>query len=161
MRTKYFSGLLASISVVFLMGLLVVPAATAADLLPPQEAINDASMKLKERLQNPSFTKDFAEITQFVDEVIEPHIDFNRISALVLGKLWRKASKDERKQFKKEFHTLLVRTYSRAFVEFEDWTVRFFPLKMNKDTKKVVVKTEVLQPGIQQYLLAYRAGGHV
>ncbi len=130
--------------------------ANAKDLAPPQLAIQNASNKLKDRLQDESFTKDFKQINQFVEDVIEPHVDFNRISALVLGKLWRKASPEERRDFKKEFHTLLVRTYSRAFVEFKDWSVRFLPLKMKKGARKVIVKTEILQPGIQPISVNYR-----
>jgi len=58
--------------------------------------------------------------------------------------------------FKNEFQTLLVRTYSRAFVEFKDWSVRFLPLEMEPGATKVVVRTEVLQPGIQPIAVNYR-----
>ena len=140
----------------FLLGLMPVTKAVAEDLLPPQQAIQVASVKLQERLQDKSFTKDFSKITQFVNEVIYPHTDFDRISELVLGKIWKTATVDERERFKHEFQTLLVRTYSRAFVEFNDWSVRFLPLEMGSDDKKVVVKTEVLQPGIQPIGVNYR-----
>lgn len=148
---------------VTIIGLLIavlgfMPAinASAADLAPPQQAIQTASAKLQERLQDKSFTKDFAKITQFVNEVIYPHTDFDRISELVLGKAWKAANADERERFKHEFQTLLVRTYSRAFVEFNDWSIRFLPLEVGDDDKKVVVKTEVLQPGIQPIGVNYR-----
>lgn len=139
-----------------LIGLMPVNKASAEDLLPPQQAIHTASVKLQEKLQDKSFTKDFAKITQFVNEVIYPHTDFDKISELVLGKIWKTATNDERERFKHEFQTLLVRTYSRAFVEFNDWSVRFLPLEMGADEKKVVVKTEVLQPGIQPIGVNYR-----
>lgn len=139
-----------------LLSLMPVTKVIAADLSPPQQAIQEASAKLQEKLQDKSFTKDFAKITQFVNEVIYPHTDFDRISALVLGKLWKTATNDERERFKHEFQTLLVRTYSRAFVEFNDWSVRFLPLEMENDATKVIVKTEVLQPGIQPIGVNYR-----
>ena len=156
MKTKQYS----SYGLVFLfglfMGLMPASGAMAAELLSPQKAIEGASSQLKEKLQNPSFTKDFSQITSFVESVIYPHVDFNRISALVLGKLWRTASQDERIRFKKEFKTLLIRTYSRAFIEFNDWSVRFLPLKMAPNATKVIVKTEILQPGIQPIGVNYR-----
>ena len=139
-----------------LLGLMPITKAIAEDLLPPQQAIQIASVKLQQKLQDKSFTKDFSKITQFVNEVIYPHTDFDRISELVLGKIWKTATVDERERFKHEFQTLLVRTYSRAFVEFNDWSVRFLPLEMGSDDKKVVVKTEVLQPGIQPIGVNYR-----
>jgi phospholipid transport system substrate-binding protein len=92
----------------------------------------------------------------FVEKVVDPFIDFNRVSALVLGKTWKKATKDEKRRFKHEFHTLLVRTYSRAFFEFKDWSVRYLPLRLKVDAKKTIVKTEILQPGIQPLAINYR-----
>ncbi len=141
---------------VVLLGLMSVTQVIAADLLPPQQPIHAASVTLQERLQDKTFTQDFAKIAKFVNEVIYPHTDFDRISALVLGGLWKTATNDERERFKNEFQTLLVRTYSRAFVEFKDWSVRFLPLEMEPGATKVVVRTEVLQPGIQPIGVNYR-----
>jgi phospholipid transport system substrate-binding protein len=141
---------------VVLLSLMTATKAVAADLLPPQQAIQQASVQLQQKLQDKSFTKDFAKITQFVNEVIYPHTDFDRISSLVLGKIWKTATNDERERFKHEFQTLLVRTYSRAFVEFNDWSVRFLPLELESGATKAIVKTEVLQPGIQPIGVNYR-----
>ena len=139
-----------------ILGLFPVSKGVAADLVAPQIAIENASNELKEKLQDETFTQDFAKINVFVEQTINPHVDFNRISALVLGKLWKKATRDEKARFKAEFKTLLVRTYSRAFVEFKDWSVRFLPLKLAAGAKKVIVKTEILQPGIQPLAINYR-----
>jgi len=139
-----------------LLGLMPMMKGMAADLLPPQQAIEDASTKLHARLQDKTFAQDFVQVTRFVNEVIMPHTDFDRISALVLGPIWKTATNDERQRFKQEFQTLLIRTYSRAFVEFRDWTIRFLPLEMEPGATKVIVKTEVLQPGIQPVAVNYR-----
>ncbi|MFW5443882.1 MAG: phospholipid-binding protein MlaC [Methylococcaceae bacterium] len=148
--TKFF------LVAIFIIGFNPISNAFAADLVAPQVAIENVSNKLKVQLQDETFTKDFAKITVFVEDVINPHVDFNRISALVLGKLWKKATKDEKIRFRDEFQTLLVRTYSRAFVEFKEWSVRFLPLKLEEGVKKVIVKTEILQPGIQPLSVNYR-----
>lgn len=139
-----------------LMALMPLTYAMAADLLPPQQAIETASTKLQQKMQDKSFIKDFSKVSRFVNETILPHTDFDRISALVLGKLWKTATPDERERFKQEFQTLLVRTYSRAFVEFKDWSIRFLPLEMENGATKTIVKTEVLQPGLQPVAVNYR-----
>lgn len=139
-----------------LIALLSITRTMAAELSPPQQAIETASTKLQQKMQDKSFIKDFAQVTRFVNETILPHTDFDRISALVLGKLWKAATPDERGRFKHEFQTLLVRTYSRAFVEFKDWSIRFLPLEMESGATKVIVKTEVLQPGLQPVAVNYR-----
>jgi phospholipid transport system substrate-binding protein len=128
----------------------------AAELSTPEQAIEQASNKLKVKMQDPGFTKDFKQITVFVEETIYPHVDFDRISALVLGKNWKLASDTEKTQFKQEFKTLLVRTYSRAFIEFKDWSVQFLPLTKDENPDKVIVNTEVLQPGRKAIAVNYR-----
>ncbi len=139
------------------LGLLPLSNAIAAsDIAAPQIPIETASNKLKTQLQDDSFIKDFRKVNIFVEKVVDPFIDFNRVSALVLGKIWKKATKDEKRRFKHEFHTLLVRTYSRAFFEFKDWSVRYLPLRLKADAKKTIVKTEILQPGIQPLAINYR-----
>jgi phospholipid transport system substrate-binding protein len=139
-----------------LMALMPINCLLAANLSPPEQAIETVSAKLQKQMQDQSFIKDFARVTQFVNETILPHADFDRISALVLGKLWKTATPDERERFKQEFQTLLVRTYSRAFVEFKDWSIRYLPLEMENGATKVIVKTEVLQPGLQPVAVNYR-----
>ncbi len=139
-----------------LFGLVPISKAIAADLLAPQIAIESVSIKLKAKLQDKSFIKDFSQVNIFVEDIIKPHMDFGRISALVLGKLWKKTTKDEKARFKQEFQILLVRTYSRAFVDFKEWSVRFLPLTLKEGQKKTIVKTEILQPGVQPLGVNYR-----
>ncbi len=130
--------------------------ALAADLIEPQKIIEDSSNQLKAHLQQPGFTQDFRKINEFVQSVLYPHADFDLISSLVLGKLWKDASPAEKESFKKEFQTLLVRTYSRAFVEFKEWSVKFLPVNPDEDERKVMVRTEILQPGLQPIGVNYR-----
>ncbi len=153
---------------VFCSLLLTINASQAKAFVEPQKIIKDASEKLKKHLQDESFKHDFKKITEFVDDVIYPHMDFEKISQGVLGKLWRQATPEEKAAFTQEFKTLLVRTYSRAFVEFKEWSIRFKPLDLKKEVKtfksrktgkliqKVVVKTEIMQPGQQPIPVDYR-----
>jgi phospholipid transport system substrate-binding protein len=128
----------------------------AEDLQPPQQVIQSVSAELQKKLQDKSFTKDFAQVTQFVNGVIYPHTDFDKIAPLVLGKHWKTATTGEQERFKHEFQTLLVRTYSRAFVEYNNWSIRFLPLEMSNEATKVIVKTNVLQTGQQPVDVNYR-----
>ncbi len=146
----------------FVLGFGAVSKVVAAELVAPQIPIEKASMKIKQKLQDKVFAKDFLKVKTFVGEVIEPHTDFDKIAKLVVGKYWRQASVDEQTKFKQEFKSLLVRTYSRAFFDFEQWSLRFLPLDMEsavkkvKNTEAVIVKTEILQPGKPAFSLNYR-----
>lgn len=156
MKTKYifFRFLIPLVGMVF--GLLSVSKVWADDLLPPQLAIENASEQMKVKLQSDDFKNDFVQVTEYVEQVIYPHVDFHRISALVLGKHWKKADKIQKEKFKEEFQTLLIRTYARAFIEFNDWNVRYLPLNMEEGARKALVKTEVLQSGKQPIAVNYR-----
>jgi len=152
-QTKQYAifGLIA-----LLLGLMSATKSMADDLQPPQQIIQSVSTELQQKLKDKAFTKDFAQVTRYVNGVIDPHTDFDKIAPLVLGKHWKAATADEQERFKHEFQTLIVRTYSRAFVEYNDWTIRFIPLEMSNEATKVIVKTEVLQPGRQPVDVNYR-----
>jgi phospholipid transport system substrate-binding protein len=145
-----------------IIGTLSISKAVAADLVAPQIPIEKASSQIKEKLKNKDFAKDFIKVNDYVAEVIAPHTDFDKISRLVVGKHWKTASAEEKNNFKQEFKKLLVRTYSRAFFDFDQWTIRFLPLNMEsavkkvKNTEAVIVKTEILQPGKPPFSLNYR-----
>lgn len=127
-----------------------------AELAAPQLGIEKASEQLRVKMQDKNFLNDFNAVNQFVETAIYPYVDFDRVSALVLGQNWKQASADDKVRFTKEFKTLLVRTYSRAFIEFKDWSIRYLPLQMEPGATKVVVNTEVLQPGLQPIGVSYR-----
>lgn len=156
MKIMYFPRLMLLAAFAMLFGLMPLSKSMAAELSVPELAIEDASNKLKVKMQEPGFTKDFKQITVFVEEVIYPHVDFDRISALVLGKNWKNANEEEKKKFTREFQTLLVRTYSRAFIEFHDWSVQFLPITKDENASKVIVNTQVLQPGKKPIEINYR-----
>lgn len=130
--------------------------ANADDLAKPQLAIESVSNQLKEGLKDGAFTKDFSQFYGFVENVLVPHFDFNSISALALGRLWRKATKEEKLKFKIEFQTLLIRTYARVFVDFDNWSIRFLPFKLKQGAKKVLVRTEILRSDTPPLAVSYR-----
>jgi phospholipid transport system substrate-binding protein len=139
-----------------ILALLPMAKVAAGGLQAPQQVIQNISEQLRQRLQDKAFTRDFAQVTRFVDGVIQPHADFDVIAPLVLGKHWKTAAPAERERFKHEFRRLLVRSYSRAFVEYHNWTLRFQPSDADAGGKKVVVKSEVLQPGQKPVQVNYR-----
>lgn len=145
------TGLLA-----LLCGLVSIPVLAQDSLLPPQLVIQNTSDTLQKNLQRPEYKKDFPKATRFVEEVIDPHVDFERVSILILGKYWKTASSAQQERFKKEFRTLLVRTYTTAFTEYSNWTIRYLPLKLSEQDNRVVVRTEILQPGAQPIAVNYR-----
>jgi len=127
----------------FLSGLFFSFSSIAADLLPPQQVINTMSEQMKQALSEGTNKHNFAEFTKQVETIIYPNVDFTRMSALVLGKHWKAATKQERGQFIYEFRTLLTRTYSRTFLELSDWQLTFLVSRIKADAEKIIIKTKV------------------
>jgi len=132
--------------------------ALAIELNPAQQPIQQTSDKLYQILQTDreALQNDRQLVLRLVDEVVEPHVDFDRVSALVLGKHWRSAAPQQREAFKEAFKALLVNTYATAFTEFTEWSVHFLPMTLEQGTKKVIVKTQVIQPGAPPVAVDYR-----
>lgn len=139
-----------------LLSVLSATARAEEGLLPPQQVIQRTSDQLQVSLQKPEYKSNFKKATDFVEQVINPSIDFDRVSVLVLGKFWKTATPEQKERFKKEFRLLLVRTYTTAFTEYSDWKIHYLPLEMNPSDKKTMVRTEILQPGAQPVGVNYR-----
>lgn len=125
-------------------------------LTAPQLVIQHTSDELQKSLQLPEYKKDFAKATRLVDGILEAHVDFDRVSILILGKYWKTATPEQQVRFKKEFRSLLVRTYTTAFTEYANWKIRYLPLKLEEGENKAVVRTEILQAGAQPVEVNYR-----
>ena len=90
-----------------------------------------------------------------VEAKVLPHFNFQHMTALAMGKDWRKASTEQKKRLSEEFKTLLVRTYSNALTGYRDQTMRYKPVKMQPGDEEVLVRTEIVQPGNKPIQLDY------
>ena len=102
-------------------------------------------------IQNGSMQK----AVELVDQKVLPHFDFRHMTALAVGKDWKKASPGQQQQLTAEFKTLLVRTYSNALTSYKNQKVVYKPFKMNPGDSEVLVRTEVIQPGSKPVQIDY------
>ena len=86
-------------------------------------------------------------IREVVETKLLPHFDFERITALAMGRNWRQATPEQQKQLVDQFRTLLVRTYSGALTQYRDQTMDYKPLRADPAATDVTVRTEVIRPG--------------
>ena len=102
-------------------------------------------------IQNGSTQK----VVDLAEKKVLPHFNFQHMTALALGKEWRKASPQQQQQLTAEFKTLLVRTYSNALTGYRNQRIVYKPFKMNAGDTDVLVRTEVHQPGNKPVQLDY------
>ena len=90
---------------------------------------------------------DQARIREVVETKLLPNFDFERITALAMGRNWRQASPEQQKQLIEQFRQLLVRTYSGALTQYRDQTMDYKPLRADANATEVTVRTEVVRQG--------------
>jgi phospholipid transport system substrate-binding protein len=90
-----------------------------------------------------------------VEKKVLPHFNFSHMTALAVGKDWKKATPQQQQQLTGEFKTLLVRTYSNALTGYRNQKIVYKPLKMNAGDVEALVRTEVQQPGSKAIQLDY------
>jgi len=136
-----------SINIIFLITVyfFFAPSVFASTLSQPQRVIENTAKEIKLILErdkelfqtNPSY------IHGLIDDVLIPHVDLDRISGLVLGRYWKRASDTEKQGFKQAFKKMLVRTYASALGNFNDWELTHLPSRAGNKPDHTIVRTRV------------------
>jgi phospholipid transport system substrate-binding protein len=131
------------------MGILLLVSTSVLAVEAPEALVQETTDKITTvlRAEQDIIKQNPARLYEVVDEVVLPHFDFERMSTWVLGKYWRKAGKDEKTQFVREFRALLVRTYAKALNDNYDRKIEMLPVRKKKGGEEVIVRTEVQQEG--------------
>lgn len=106
-----------------------------------EKAMSDVLAAIKANRE--SLQQDPEKIKKLVNEMILPNFDFNKMSQWVLGKYWREATTDQQTSFIIQFQELLVRTYSRALLEYSNEKIKVAPIRAHEGDTEVTVRTEV------------------
>ena len=132
---------------VFFAVSLLSNTAYSTEMMAADKLIKSTSEQVLKALvdEKDQLKKDPAHVYKLVDKIILPHLDFEKMAKLALGKNWRKANATQRKSFTAAFRTLLVRTYSKSLSEYTDQKIIYLPFRMKAGATKVTVKTEIDQ----------------
>ena len=136
----------------FVSSLLIAP--IQAEPTAPNTVLETASRQMITAINanHEKIMTDPGVVNGLVEEILMPHIDFISSSKWVLGKHWRRASKEQKLEFIRQFRSLLLRFYSTALAEYltnntvsEDMFV-FLPLRADNNSKQVTVHSEIHAP---------------
>ncbi len=81
-----------------------------------------------------------------VDELIVPHVDFESMTKLAVGKFWRRASAPQKFELVEQFKELLMNTYSGALAEYQGQTITFEPYRPENRDDRAIVRSEFNDP---------------
>ena len=93
---------------------------------------------------------------KLAEEKILPHVDFDEATRLAVGRSWRQASPEQKKELVDAFRTMLVRTYSNAITAYQGQTMKVMPLRMKPDDDDVTVHNQYIRPGGKPVQLDYQ-----
>ncbi len=143
-----------------LLPALFAAVARAAEAVPgpaPQELIETTARSLLEALDadRAQAKKDPARVRKLVDEILLPHFDTDYSARLVLGKNWRSATPDQRRQFIDAFYQSLLRNYGSALADFTAERLVVLPFRGDLASGQAVVRTEVKRSNGQRVPVNY------
>ena len=103
-------------------------------------------------------TTDRATLRKVAEQKVLPYFDFTEMTRLAVGRPWRDASPEQKKQLQQEFTELLVNTYTSALSRTvaADKTVEVKPLQAGANDKEVTVRSVVKGGGGQPLDIDYR-----
>ncbi len=90
---------------------------------------------------------DVRKVIALVDAKVLPHVNFQRMTSMAVGRYWRQATPEQKGRLQDEFKVLLVRTYSGALSQVRDQSVVMKPLRAQPADTEVLVRTEVKGKG--------------
>lgn len=136
---------------------LLLPVATGAQETAPDVLVKNVTTEVLDVIRRDEAIRsgDTRRAMALVDEKVLPHFNFERMTALAVGRDWNKATPDQKKALTAEFRTLLVRTYSNSLTAYRNQTVDFKPVRADAGATDVVVRTQINQPGGKPLMLDY------
>lgn len=138
-----------------LIGWGFAPATVIADGKPDpadaQTLVEETTRELLDVLREQAEDGDIdTEVLQEkVDDLVKPHLDFVTMTRLAVGRHWRDADNDQKRALVEEFRELIVRTYSSALDQVEDYDgqqIEFLPLRESTHENRAEVRSKVIQP---------------
>jgi len=134
-----------------------------ANAMEPNELIQVTTEELLNEFtaNRETYENDRNSLYEMVNRIAIPHFDFDRMTKIVLGRHYAKATEDQRHQFTEEFKTLLVRTYSQALFQYSDEKISYVPAVPYRDG--MIVREEIdvdaAVPVRLEYFLAKKDSG--
>ncbi len=124
----------------------------------PEELIRETSNQVLSQIRSDpgQYQQDSAKLYALVDEIVLPHFDFSAMTDLALGRYKTKISSEQRRLITNEFRILLVRTYGKALLEYNDQEIIYLPTEGSLEDGDVTVRTEIAQKGGFPIPLNYR-----
>lgn len=125
---------------------------------PPDELVRTVSQGVLDEIKADRTlqTGNLDRLNALVDKRVMPYVNFQRMTALAVGRNWRTATPEQQAALQTEFRRLLLLTYADAVRQVTDTTIQVRPMRSAPTDEEVIVRTQVLRPGKEPIQLDYR-----
>ncbi|MFT5502997.1 MAG: phospholipid transport system substrate-binding protein [Gammaproteobacteria bacterium] len=115
----------------------------------PEQLIRDTANNVLNEIKanTAKFAEEPQKLYDLVDKVVLPHFDFSTMTNLALGRYKNEVNDDQRPLIENEFRVLLVKTYGKALLEYNDEKIAFLASEGSVASGEVTVRTEIQQAG--------------
>lgn len=114
---------------------------------PAQDLVQQLTEKLIATLDSPEAKSDSEFVRTAVNSDVLPHIDFESMTRLTVGKAWNSASEKQQTDLVDAFRDFLLNTYTSALNEYSGQSMEFLPYDAGKREDRAEVKTLFKDPG--------------
>lgn len=132
-------------------GLFFMAQASAQELSPDQlvqKITNDVLAAVKSDKQLAAGDKEKA--LKLAEEKVLPYVDFEYATRLAVGRPWRQATPEQKKELVTQFRNMLVRTYSNSISAYQGQTLKVLPSRGKENSAdEATVRTQFIRPGGQ------------
>ena len=125
------------------------PAWSESQSLPPDVLVRTVVSDVLAAIRNiPSGDRVGREkAVAFAKQKILPHIDFERMTRLAVGRAWRSADARQHEALISQFSTLITRTYSAAIDAYDGHETQVDPLQLSPADNDVIVRSRFKKAG--------------
>ena len=142
----------------FLAAFFFAGLASAQQLSPEQlvqKITNDVLAAIKSDEQLAAGDKQKA--LELAQEKVLPYVDFEYATRLAVGRPWRQATPQQRKDLVAQFRNMLVRTYSNSISAYQGQTLKVLPARGKENTEdEATVHTQFVRPGAQALAIDFQ-----
>ncbi|MBX2825343.1 MAG: ABC transporter substrate-binding protein [Gammaproteobacteria bacterium] len=137
---------------------MFVTGATVAAEHPAQTLVKGTVDKFLDVVRNNEdrIKNDPAFLNAKIEELVVPHLDFESMTKLSIGKNWKKANASQQKELVAEFRTFLLNTYTSAIDEYKNGEVSFEKFKPGRREDRAVVRSQFTQAGTADVPVVYK-----
>lgn len=97
-------------------------------------------------------------VARIIYEKVVPHFDLKTMARSVLGRrYWGKATKQQRREFMREFTDMIVNTYATAVEQYDGDKIRFYPLRSDFSKYRLLsIHSVVIRPNGNKVSVRYK-----